>query len=77
MKLIKDLERKEFEFASINKDIERIKDIYENKISLLNTKINSEEDTLNEMKLEIKNKNEVNLFIFYFLFLFFFLFDIC
>ncbi len=64
MKLLKDLERKEIEFVSINKDIERIKDVYENKISLLNTKLNSDEDTLNEMKLEIKNRNEVFLQIF-------------
>ena len=60
MKLLKDLERKNIEFISINKDIERIKDVYENKISLLNTKLSSDEDTLNEMKIDIKNKNEVN-----------------
>jgi exonuclease SbcC len=58
MRLLKDLDRKEIELLSINKDIERMKEVYENKISLLNTKINSEEDTLSELKLEIKNKNE-------------------
>lgn len=62
MKLVKDLERKENEFVNINKDIERMKDVFENKISLLNTKMNSDEETLNEMKLEIKSKNEVNKF---------------
>ena len=58
MRLLKDLDRKEIDLLSINKDIERMKEVYENKISLLNTKINSEEDTLSELKLEIKNKNE-------------------
>lgn len=44
---------------NMNKDIERIKDIYENKISLLNTKLSSDEDNLGELKVEIKNKNDV------------------
>jgi len=59
LKLLKDLERKEIEMINMNKDIERIKDIYENKISLLNTKLSSDEDNLGELKVEIKNKNDV------------------
>jgi len=57
--IFKDLEKKKVEFLNFNRSLDRMKEIYENKISLLNTKINSDEDSLNELKQEIKNKNEV------------------
>lgn len=43
----------------MNKDIDRLKDVYENKLNLLNSKINSDDDNINEMKSEIKTKNDV------------------
>ena len=43
----------------MNKDIDRLNDVYENKLNLLNSKINSDDDNINEMKSEIKTKNDV------------------
>lgn len=62
-KLIKELEKRESELKNINKNIETLKDVYENKINLLNTKINSDDDNINELKIEIKNKNDVHIII--------------
>jgi hypothetical protein len=56
-----DVENKEGEFNLIQKDLEKLKDIYENKIKLLSNKINNDEDMLKEMKNELKIKNEVYL----------------
>jgi chaperonin cofactor prefoldin len=39
------------------------KEIYENKIKLLNSKINSDEDNLKDLKQEIRLKNEVRYII--------------
>ena len=63
IKLIKDFDKKQIEINSMNNDLERLKGIYENKVNLLNNKINTDEDNISELKAEIRNKNEVkNLF---------------
>jgi hypothetical protein len=36
-----------------------LKEIYENKIKLLNNKISNDEEAFREIKIEMKNKNEV------------------
>ncbi len=54
-----DIQTKEGEFVSVQKDLGKLKDIYESKIKLLNAKINNDEDILKDMKSEIKVKNEV------------------
>ncbi len=58
-KIKNDIENKEGEFNTIQRDLEKLKDIYENKIKLLNNKITNDEDVLKDMKAELKNKNEV------------------
>lgn len=58
-KIRSDVESKEGEFNSIQRDLEKLKEIYENKIKLLNNKINSDEDNLKDLKQEIRLKNEV------------------
>jgi len=63
IKLHKDLEKKEIEFINLNKDLDKTKEVYENKIGFLNTKIRSDEDILSDIKLELKNKCEVITFI--------------
>ncbi len=60
-KIRSDVQSKETEFNSIQRDLEKLKEIYENKIKLLNSKINTDEDNLKDLKLEIRSKNEVNL----------------
>ena len=57
------MESKEGEFNSIQRDLEKLKEIYENKIKLLNSKINSDEDNLKDLKQEIRLKNEVRYII--------------
>ncbi len=56
------MKSKESEFNNIQKDLEKLKDIYENKIKLLHNKINQDEDSFKEMKLQLKTKNEVIFF---------------
>lgn len=62
-KIRSDVESKEGEFNSIQRDLEKLKEIYENKIKLLNSKINSDEDNLKDLKQEIRLKNEVRYII--------------
>ncbi len=62
-KIRNDVESKEGEFNSIQRDLEKLKEIYENKIKLLNSKINSDEDNLKDLKQEIRLKNEVRYII--------------
>ncbi len=58
-KIRHDVESKESEFNTIQKDLEKLKDIYENKIKLLHNKINHDEDNFKELKTQLKTKNEV------------------
>ena len=60
-KIRSDVQSKETEFNSIQRDLEKLKEIYENKIKLLNSKINTDEDNLKDLKMEIRSKNEVYL----------------
>lgn len=59
MKIKKQVENKEKEFTNIQRDLDKLKEIYENKIKLLSSRINKDEGNLNEIKEDIDGKNEV------------------
>ena len=50
-------ESKESEMQNIKKDIEKLKEIYENKIELLQTKMTSDKGRINDIKNELKTKH--------------------
>ena len=43
--------------VSIKKDVEKLKDIYENKIQLLQTKMGSDKSRIQDIKNELKSKH--------------------
>ncbi len=51
------LEGKETEILGIKKDVEKLKEIYENKIDLLQTKMGSDKGRIHDIKNELKTKH--------------------
>jgi hypothetical protein len=58
-KIILSIESKENEFNVVQKDVDKLKEMYENKIKLLNNKINTDEENILDLKNQIKAKSEV------------------
>ena len=61
-KIKPELEKKLTEIAIYKKEFDNLKDIYENKIEILNNKLNSEQEKAQEYKHDFKVKNEVRSF---------------
>jgi hypothetical protein len=58
-KIMINIESKENEFTVVQKDIDKLKDMYENKIKLLNNKIGTDEENMLDLKTQIKTKTDV------------------
>jgi chromosome segregation ATPase len=58
-KIIQNFEGKESEYSNIQKDLDKVKEVYESKIKSLNNKIQTDEENLQELKLQIKQRNDV------------------
>lgn len=58
-KILHSFEGKEVEYTNIHKDMEKIKEIYENKLQTLNNKIATDENSILELKSQMRTKNDV------------------
>jgi hypothetical protein len=59
-KLLFNVENKEGEFSKMQKGLEKLRDMYENKLRLLNNKILQDEEGFKEIHGELSLKNEVS-----------------
>jgi hypothetical protein len=59
-KILLNIENKDNEFSVVQKDVDKLREMYENKIKLLNSKINTDEENILDFKNQIKQKTEVS-----------------
>ncbi len=57
--LIKENDIKNKDIANFQENLTKLKNIYENKISIINTQIKDKEKNLNEKNIQIKQLNEI------------------